>query len=98
MKQTAMQNLKQDLQETINTANNALLEIENKDIRFICQEVVKITLNRIIIRIDDELLEMEKQQIVDGCNQTEFEDIDGMGIHETITKGEKYYNETYKKK
>ncbi|MFN5251337.1 MAG: hypothetical protein ACK5DE_09825 [Bacteroidota bacterium] len=38
---------------------------------------------------------MEKQHIVDACNQTEFEDIDGMGIHETITKGEQYYKETY---
>jgi hypothetical protein len=39
--------------------------------------------------------QMEKQQIEDACNQTEFEDIDGMGIHETITKGEQYYKETY---
>jgi hypothetical protein len=42
--------------------------------------------------------EIEKQQIIDACNQTEFEDIDGMGIHETITKGEQYYNETFKNK
>jgi hypothetical protein len=41
--------------------------------------------------------EMEKQQIIDACNQIEFEDIDGMGIHETITKGEQYYNETFNK-
>ena len=41
--------------------------------------------------------ELEKQQIIDACNQTEFEDIDGMGIHETITKGEQYYNETFNK-
>jgi hypothetical protein len=41
--------------------------------------------------------EMEKQQIIDACNQTEFEDIDGLGIHETITKGEQYYNETFNK-
>ena len=40
--------------------------------------------------------EMEKEQIIDACNQTEFEDIDGMGIHETITKGEEYYNEIFK--
>ena len=40
---------------------------------------------------------MEKEQIVDACNQNEFEDIDGLGIHETITKGEQYYNETYNK-
>lgn len=39
--------------------------------------------------------EMERQQIIDACNQTEFEDIDGMGIHETISKGEQYYNEIY---
>jgi hypothetical protein len=41
--------------------------------------------------------EMFEQQIIDACNQTEFEDIDGMGIHETITKGEEYYNETFNK-
>ena len=40
--------------------------------------------------------EMEKQQIIDACNQTEFEDIDGMGIHETITRGEQYYNKNLK--
>ena len=40
--------------------------------------------------------EMEKEQIIDACNQTEFENIDGMGIHETITKGEEYYNEIFK--
>jgi hypothetical protein len=41
--------------------------------------------------------EMEKEQIINACNQTDFEDINGMGIHETITKGEQYYNETFKK-
>lgn len=40
--------------------------------------------------------EMEKKQIINACNQTDFEDINGMGIHETITKGEQYYNETFK--
>jgi hypothetical protein len=40
---------------------------------------------------------MFEQQIIDASNQTEFEDIDGMGIHDTITKGEQYYNETFKK-
>ena len=39
---------------------------------------------------------MEKKQIINACNQTDFEDINGMGIHETITKGEQYYNETFK--
>jgi hypothetical protein len=45
----------------------------------------------------DRAKQMEKEQIVDACNQNEFEDIDGLGIHETITKGEQYYNETYNK-
>jgi len=38
---------------------------------------------------------MEKEQIEMACNQQEFEDFDGLGICETISKGEQYYNETY---
>jgi len=59
---TAMQDLRQDLQETIDKANNALLEIQNDGIRLACQEVVKLTIQNIIKRIDEELLEMEKNQ------------------------------------
>lgn len=62
---TAMQDLREDLQLTIDTANNALLEIEHKAIRLACQEVVRLTLKNIIKRIDDELLEMEKNQLED---------------------------------
>jgi hypothetical protein len=40
-------------------------------------------------------IQMEKEQIEMACNQQEFEDIDGLGICETISKGEQYYNETY---
>lgn len=47
--------------------------------------------------IIEQAKEMEKEQIINACNQTDFEDINGMGIHETITKGEEYYNETFKK-
>ena len=39
--------------------------------------------------------QMEKEQIEMACNQQEFEDIDGLGICETISKGQLYYNETY---
>jgi hypothetical protein len=46
-------------------------------------------------KIDDGLLQMEKEQIEMACNQQEFEDIDGLGICETISKGQLYYNETY---
>ena len=67
-------------------------------VEFLVEEINKLTgLN---ISMDETCIEqakeMEKQQIEDACNQTEFEDIDGMGIHETITKGEQYYNETFK--
>jgi len=43
----------------------------------------------------DQAKQMEKEQIEMACNQQEFEDIDGLGICETISKGQKYYNETY---
>lgn len=62
---TAMQELREDLQLTIDTAKDALLEIENEGIRLACQEVVRLTLKNIIKRIDNELLEMEKNQLED---------------------------------
>ena len=40
--------------------------------------------------------EMEKQQIIDACNQEECFGSSGYGIHEDITKGEEYYNVTFK--
>ena len=39
---------------------------------------------------------MEKEQIIDACNQTEFEEEDNFGIAENLTKGEQYYKETYR--
>jgi hypothetical protein len=41
--------------------------------------------------------EMEKQQIIDACNQEECFGSYGYGIHEDITKGEEYYNVTFNK-
>lgn len=46
--------------------------------------------------IIEQAKEKEKQQIIDAGNQTEFEDEDGFGICDTITKGEQYYKETFK--
>jgi len=95
MKQTAMQDLREDLQLTVETAKDALLEIENQEIREACQEVVRLTLKNIIKRIDEELLEIEEQQIIDAYNQGSLdtykkEPKNGQGI--------KYYNETFKNK
>jgi serine/threonine protein kinase HipA of HipAB toxin-antitoxin module len=89
---TAMQDLKEDLQETINTAKDALLEIENVGIRIACQEVVRLTLKNIIKRIDDELLQIEKQQIIDAYDKGDIE-----GGYNSFVTGKQYYNETYNK-
>ena len=98
MKKSAMQDLRQDLKRTIKTSNDALSGIDNKIVREACQDVVKQTLKAVIKRIDDKLLKVEKRQLINACNQKEFEDINGMGIHETITKGEQYYKEKFEKK
>ncbi len=82
---TAMQDLREDLELTIDTANNALLDIEDKAIRLACQDVVKRTLKTIIKRIDDKLLEMEKQQIVDAFDEGYFDE----------KSAEQYYKETF---
>ena len=71
MKQTSMQDLREDLILTEVSAKESLLEIENQEIREACQEVVNLTLKNIIKRIDEELLEMENQQIIDAFNQGE---------------------------
>lgn len=60
---TAMQDLREDLILTRTLAEESLLEIENQEVRKACQEVVRLTFNNIIKRINDELLELEKQQI-----------------------------------
>ena len=62
---TAMQELRDDLVATLKTSDEALNEIKDKSIRKSCQKVVQLTLESIIKRIDDELLEMEKEQKID---------------------------------
>jgi hypothetical protein len=51
--------------------------------------------DKLIQDLYKQALQMEKEQIEMACNQQEFEDIDGLGICETISKGQQYYNETY---
>ena len=67
-------------------------------VEWLIKQMVQSTTMKGWIEIFDKAKEMEKKQIINACNQTEFEDIDGMGIHETITRGEQYYNEQFKKK
>lgn len=89
MKQTAMQDLREDLILTQTSAKESLLEIENQETRKACQEVVMLILNIIIKRIDDELLEMEKEQIIEAYDEAEGK---------IIGRGEQYYNEQFKNK
>ena len=92
---TAMQDLRKDLQETIETAKDALMEIENEAIRTACQEVVRLTLKNIIKRIDEELLEAEKKQLIGfGYSQIQYIDAEiGDLIYNKVP--EEIYRETF---
>lgn len=61
-----MQDLKEDLSKSIIEVKEAFNEIKNELIRDTCKEAVRITLVEIIKRIDEELIELEKQQIKIG--------------------------------
>ncbi len=81
---TAMQELKSDLLTAIDTSNEALEPIKDLLIKEACQKVVTLTLHHILNRIDVELLEMEKQQLIDAHNNRD---------NKSATL---YYNETFK--
>jgi hypothetical protein len=96
MKQTAMQDLKEDLILTKSSIKDALLEIKNEEINKACIEVVNLTLNRIIKRIDDELLEMEKEQMIEARATAPL--LASIDKDDYIKEAEQYYNETYEKR
>ena len=91
MKHTAMQYLKADLIETIEVSNESLEDLENKELAQEINFYVEAILRMIIQRIDDELLEMEKQQIIDARKGSP------MFSDDYEKEAEQYYNETYKK-
>ena len=91
MKQTAMQELKDDLILTKSRTKDSLSEIENQEIKDACIKVVEMTLNSIITRIDDELLKMEKDQIM-----SVYADGRISVISNKIIGYEEYYNETFR--
>ena len=63
---TAMQDLKEDLELAIDSANDALNDIIDETTRSRCKMVVKITIVDILKRINNELLETEKKQIIEA--------------------------------
>jgi hypothetical protein len=93
---TAMQELRSDLVAAIDTGNKALEEINDLQTREACQAVVKITIDNILNRIDTELLEMEKQQIIDAYDLGSLSDMQYPDPKTVIENGEQYYNETFK--
>jgi hypothetical protein len=92
MKQTAMQELRNDLVEAKEKSITVLNDMSNEIIRNYCQEAVKLTIESIIKGIDDELLEIEKQQIIDAFKRGTINEMNGI---EEIDS-EQYYNETFK--
>ena len=89
---TAMQDLRDDLLESIFKINNRLDFLDNitdENVRNICKVMVDTTLKGIVLRIDDELLEMEKQQIYEAFYDGEE------NAHKYKSSPTLYYNETY---
>ena len=106
MIQTAMQDLKEDLILSKATVKNSLSIIENEEIKDACMEVVELTLNNIIKRIDGELLEMEMQQIINCFEHAdmvgrasiirELDPTDKVVLKYPEISAKQYYNKTYK--
>jgi hypothetical protein len=99
MKQTAMQELRNDLVEAKEKSITVLNDMSNEIIRNYCQEAVKLTIESIIKRIDDELLEMEEQQIVDAITQYQIKHnkiYSEQGILNVVDNAIQYYVETFK--
>jgi len=74
---------------------------EQTAIDWLVSQLNNMSWGHISIDVPKEMIEqakqMEKQHIIDAANQFEFQDIHGYGICDTITKGEQYYLETFKK-
>jgi len=85
---TAMQELKSDLLTAIGTCNVALEEIKDLQTRKACQAVVNLTIDNILNRIDTELLEMEKEQIMQAFGNGK--------INGDKNWAHRYYKETFK--
>ena len=85
---TAMQELRSDLVAAIDTGNKALEEINDLQTREACQAVVNLTIDNILNRIDTELLEMEKEQIMQAFANGK--------INGDKNWAHRYYKETFK--
>ena len=88
MRKTAMQNLKEDLLETIITGKEAFDKIQDVNIKSACKTTLETTIKDIINRIDNELLEEEKDIITEAYSQGR---IDEETRFPYATNGEDYF-------
>ena len=98
---TAMQELKSDLLLAIHTCHESLEEIKDLRTKEACQAVVRITIDNILNRIDNELLEMEKEQMIEFSKYTSVIDTEKSDMNKVIDfyftlDGEEFVNETFK--
>lgn len=84
---TAMQDLKDDLIETIKTSKEALEDLENKELAQEIHLYVEATLKIIIQRIDNELLKIEREQIEKSFNECWLQ----CNIYELPEKSRKHF-------
>lgn len=85
-----MQDLKEDLLDSKILGYEALQEIEDNSIRDICVIIFEKTIKNIVRRIDEELLEMEKEQIIKANNRGYI-----VGRNDIAESANDYYNETF---
>ena len=84
---TAMQDLKDDLIETIKISKEALEDLENKELAQEIHLYVEATLRMTIQRIDNELLKTERNQIEKSFNEGWLQ----CNIHELPEKSRKHF-------
>jgi hypothetical protein len=86
---TAMQELKEDLFDTLTTSKEALEEIKEKSKAKEIYEYVEATLKLIIQEIENDYILKEKNQIIDARVKKP--------LQSEWLEAEKYYNDTFKK-
>jgi hypothetical protein len=92
---TVIQDLKEDLEQSLVEINESFDEINNKLIRDVVKEAIRITFVEIIKRIDEELLELEQNQIEDAFCDGVDDEYEHHINNKLRKNSQQYYNEKY---